>query len=204
MSYLTTEAERIKTGWILVSISSALTLSLIYWYIGNPQRFVTTRIGFDLELLTDLSVWIFTLLIVIGYSIYTVFAIPFVKAHLFTFSWLKLIGIWAAIVTGIVEEVLFRHVLMDYLFSIDLSSFAQIIISGLVFGLVHGAWGLLRGELKVILPVVLSTSVLGCLLAALYIFTDRSTFAPIVAHVLINIIIEPWLMLSAVSGKWKR
>jgi hypothetical protein len=25
----------------------------------------------------------------------------------------------------------------------------------------------------------------------------------IFAHVLINIVIEPWLMLSAVSGKWR-
>ncbi|MFK3937619.1 type II CAAX prenyl endopeptidase Rce1 family protein [Alkalihalobacillus sp. NPDC078783] len=51
--------------------------------------------------------------------------------------------------------------------------------------------------------IIVSTTILGCLLAALYIFSGRSTLAPIIAHVVINMIIEPWLMLSAVSGKWK-
>ena len=204
MSELTTAQERTKTGWVLASISSVLTISILYWYIGNPQRFIETRIGFNLDVLTDLSVWFFTMIIAFGYVGYTVFALPFVKAHLFTFTWLKVIGIWAAIVTGIVEEVLFRHVLMDYLLSIDFSSFAQIIISGVLFGLAHGAWGFLRGEVKVILPVVLATTILGCFLAWLYLYTGRSTFAPIIAHIIINIIIEPWLMLSAVSGKWNK
>ncbi|MEK5530349.1 CPBP family intramembrane glutamic endopeptidase [Viridibacillus sp. FSL R5-0468] len=75
--------------------------------------------------------------------------------------------------------------------------------SGITFGIAHGAWVLLRGEIKIALPAILSTTILGCLLAMLYIYTGRSTLAPIIAHVLINMVIEPWLMLSVISGKWK-
>ncbi|WYP26753.1 CPBP family intramembrane glutamic endopeptidase [Alkalihalobacillus sp. FSL W8-0930] len=203
MNGLATKVDKTKTSWILLMIWSTLTISIIYWYVGSPQRFIELRLGYHEELLGNLMVWLFTLAIILTYSLYTVYAIPFIKSHLFTFNWLKIIGIWAAFATGIVEEVLFRQVLMDYLYTLNVSSVAQIILSGLAFGLAHGAWGLLRGEVKVVFPVIVSTTILGCLLAALYIFSGRSTLAPIVAHVVINMIIEPWLMLSAVSGKWK-
>ena len=202
MKNMTTSDDRIKTGWILASISFMLTASIIFWYIGNPQSFIKTRIGVSSEASSNLSVWIFTVCIVVGYITYTAIALPFVRKHLLTFSWLKVIGIWAAIVTGIVEEILFRHILMDYMMSLDFSIFTQIFVSAFVFGLAHGAWVFLRGEFKIAVPIVISTTILGGLLAALYIMTGRSTFAPIVAHILINLAIEPWLMLSAVSGKW--
>ncbi|WP_054770041.1 CPBP family intramembrane glutamic endopeptidase [Lysinibacillus parviboronicapiens] len=203
MNEITTLKERIKTTWILVSISSMFTISVIYWYINNPKRFIEHGLGYSPEMLLNLPMWFFTLLIVIGYISYTMIAIPYVKRNLLTFSWLKLIGIWAAIVSGIVEEVVFRHLLMDYLLSIGLSYLPQVLISGIAFGIAHGAWVLLRGEIKIALPAILSTTILGCLLAVLYIYTGRSTFAPIIAHVLINMVIEPWLMLSAISGNWK-
>lgn len=203
MNEITTLKDRIKTGWILVSISSMLTLSVIYWYINNPKRFIEIGLGYSPEMLLNLPMWFFTLLIVIGYISYTMFAIPYVKRNLLTFSWLKLIGIWAAIVSGIVEEVVFRHLLMDYLLSIGFPYLPQVLISGITFGIVHGAWVVLRGEIKIALPAILSTTILGCLLAMLYIYTGRSTLAPIIAHVLINMVIEPWLMLSAISGIWQ-
>ncbi len=203
MNEITSLKDRIKTGWILISISSMLTISVIYWYINNPKRFIENGLGYSPGIVFNLPMWFFTLLIVIGYISYTMFAIPYVKRNLFTFSWLKIIGLWAAIVSGIVEEVVFRHLLMDYLLSIGFPYLSQVLISGITFGVVHGAWVLLRGEIKIALPAILSTTILGCLLAMLYIYTGRSTLAPIIAHVLINMVIEPWLMLSAISGKWK-
>ncbi|MGA3601388.1 CPBP family intramembrane glutamic endopeptidase [Lysinibacillus agricola] len=202
MGALTTSKERIKTGWILTIIATILTASIIFWFVNNPVGFIEHGIGYKREVISHLYIWIFTLLIVIGYIAYTIIALPFVRAHLFTFSWLKIIGIWAAIVTGIVEEVIFRHLLMEYLLSIAFSDILQILISGLLFGMAHGAWILLRGDWKIALPVIICTTILGSLLAMLYIMAGRSTFAPIVAHILINLVIEPWLMLSAVSGKW--
>lgn len=54
------------------------------------------------------------------------------------------------------------------------------------------------------LPVIIATTVLSALLAVLYIIGNRNILAPIVTHILINLFIEPWLMLSVVSGKWNR
>lgn len=203
MNEITTLKEQRKAGWILASISSMLSLSVIYWYVTNPKKFIENGLGYSLELHLNLPMWFFTAFIVIGYISYTMSAIPLVKSNLFTFSWLKLIGIWAAIVSGIVEEVVFRHLLMEYVLSIGFSNLSQVIISGIAFGIAHGAWVLLRGEMKIALPAILSTTILGCLLAMLYIYNGRSTFAPIVAHILINMVIEPWLMLAAISGKWQ-
>ncbi|WP_285394499.1 CPBP family intramembrane glutamic endopeptidase [Lysinibacillus sp. fls2-241-R2A-57] len=202
MSELTTSSERNKTGWILITIATMLTASIIFWFFNNPEGFIENLIGYKRDVFSNIFLWIFTLFIIVGYIAYTIIALPFVKAHVFTMSWLKVIGIWIAIVTGIVEEVIFRHLLMEYLLTNAFSDLTQILISGIVFGIAHGVWVLLRGDWKIALPVILSTTILGSLLAMLYIMTGRSTFAPIVAHMLINMVIEPWLMLSAVSGKW--
>jgi hypothetical protein len=80
----------------------------------------------------------------------------------------------------------------------------QVIISGVAFGLAHWCWTLLaKRDFKATLPAILSTSILGIFLAIIYLAGGRNLGPCIFAHVLINIVIEPWLMLSAVSGKWR-
>lgn len=197
-------ADEIKTAIILSSISVVLTGFIIFWYVNNPEKFIKEGLGIQLDVFDRPFVWIFALCIAVGYILYTVTFVPFVKKYLFTFSWLKLIGIWAAIVSSTVEEIVFRKVLMDWLMNLDFSITIQIFVSAVIFGLAHGAWVFLRGEFKIAFPVILATTVLGALLAILYILGDRNILAPIVAHLLINLFIEPWLMLSAVSGKWVR
>lgn len=191
------------TGLILGIPSIALTVHIFFWYLGNPQHFIEHRLGINPAAFTNPTVWIFTLAITIGYIMYTIRVIPFVRKHLFTFSWLKVIGIWAAFIFSTLEEILFRQILMDLLMRLDYSVAIQVLASALIFGLAHGAWILLNGELKIALPVILSTTVLGGLLAILYIIADRNILAPIVAHLLINLFIEPWLILASVTGKWK-
>lgn len=194
--------DEIITGLVLGSLSIALTGSILLWYFGNPQQFIEHRIGINTEAFNNPIVWILSILIAIGYIIYTAKEVPFVRDHLFTFSWLKVIGIWAAFVSSIVEEILFRQVLMDWLMSLDYSIIIQVLASAIIFGIAHGAWIFLRGELKIAIPVIISTTILGGLLAILYIIADRHILAPIVAHILINLFIEPWLILSAVTGNW--
>lgn len=197
-------ADEIKTAIMLSSISVVLNGFIIFWYVNNPEKFIKEGLGIQLDVFDRPFVWIFALCIAVGYILYTVTFVPFVKKYLFTFSWLKLIGIWAAIVSSTVEEIVFRKVLMDWLMNLDFSITIQIFVSAVMFGLAHGAWVFLRGEFKIAFPVILATTVLGALLAILYIVGDRNILAPIVAHLLINLFIEPWLMLSAVSGKWVR
>ena len=196
-----TEEEKM-TGWILGGMSFALTGSILIWYLGDSTQFIEHRLGLNAEAFNNPIAWLLAFIIMVGYIIYTVWAIPLVKENLFTFSWLKVIGIWAAFASGIVEEVFFRQILMDWLLSLDLSIIIQILASGIIFGVAHGTWIFIRGEFKIAIPVILSTTILGILLAFLYIVSGRNILAPIIAHIIINLFIEPWLILSAVSGSW--
>ena len=129
--------------------------------------------------------------------------IPMVLVKQKEISSFKLLGILPAL-AAIVEEVFFRRWTMDMLMSRGVTPILQVIISGIVFGLAHYSWILARGDFKFAIPAILSTSVLGILLAIIYLVGGRNLGPCIFAHAMINLIIEPWLMLSSVSGKWRR
>jgi membrane protease YdiL (CAAX protease family) len=131
-------------------------------------------------------------------------AIPSVFAHQKEISLLKLVGILSALVSGIVEEVFFRRWIMDILMSKGFAPIIQVVISGAAFGLAHTSWALpAQRNFKATLPAIISTSILGNFLAIIYLVGGRNLGPCVFAHVLINMVIEPWLMLSAVSGKWR-
>ncbi len=149
-------------------------------------------------------VWILATMVGVVYVLYTVRAIPFVASMQREVSLFKLLGILSAVVGGIVEEVFFRRWIMDMLMSGGLAPILQVIVSGIAFGLAHTSWTLLaKRDFKATLPAIISTSILGNFLAIIYLAGGRNLGPCIFAHVLINTVIEPWLMLSAVSGQWR-
>jgi uncharacterized protein len=195
--------DRRKTGLILGMTSlfmfSPLAMSLFWRPIPLFQN-----LGFERESVAPPLAWILAMIAVITYVLYTMKAIPLVLAKQKEISLFKLMGILAAVVGGIVEEVFFRRWTMDMLMSRDVGTILQVIISGVVFGLVHTSWTLLaKRGFKVTLPAIISTSILGVFLAIIYLAGGRNLGPCIFAHVMINMVIEPWLMLSAVSGKWR-
>jgi uncharacterized protein len=193
---------RRKTALILGTTAlfmfSPLAMSLFWRPIPLFQN-----LGFDRESFAPPLAWMLATITVIVYVFYTMKAIPLVLSKQKEISLFKLLGILSALVGGIVEEVFFRRWLMDMLMARGVTPIFQVIISGIVFGLAHTAWILFRGDIKFTFPAILSTSVLGFLLAIIYLMGGRNLGPCIFAHVLINIIIEPWLMLSSVSGKWR-
>jgi membrane protease YdiL (CAAX protease family) len=56
-------------------------------------------------------------------------------------------------------------------------------------------------RLALLLRAVGFTTLAGLALAALYLFSGRNLGPCIAAHFLINVVIEPWLMLAAVSQR---
>ncbi|ONK11763.1 CAAX amino terminal protease self- immunity [Streptomyces sp. MP131-18] len=135
-----------------------------------------------------------------SYSWYTLRAVPAVRRHVFELSRLKLIGIWAAVVSGVVEEIVLRQLLVDGLSAAGAARAVQVLTSAAVSGAAHALWVLIRGAWRVALPVVASTAALGALLAILHLVADRNVLPAIAAHVAINLVIEPWLILAAVSS----
>ena len=191
--------ERQITFWILLGLSTSMSIPLVIWVVNKPAFFFN-KIGINEQALTIPYAWLLSVLVAIGYTWYTFKAVPFVRRMQLEFSGLKLIGIWAALASGVIEEMFFRKMLMDWVLSMGTVATIQIIVSAVVFGVAHGSWVLLRGDLKIALPVIVSTAALGALLGIVYMVGERNLLPCIVAHTLINLIIEPWLILSAVSG----
>jgi len=194
--------DRRKTVLILGMTSlfmfSPLAMSLFWHPIPLFQN-----LGFERESIAPPLAWILATITAIAYVLYTMKAIPLILAKQKEISLFKLLGILSAVVGGIVEEVFFRRWTMDMLMSRGVAPILQVIISGIVFGLAHTSWILAKGDFKFTLPAILSTSGLGILLAIIYLLGGRNLGPCIFAHVMINVVIEPWLMLSSVSGKWR-
>ena len=194
--------DRRKTVLILGMTSlfmfSPLAMNLFWHPIPLFQN-----LGFERESIAPSLAWILATITAIAYVLYTMKAIPFVASMQHEMSLFKLLGILTAVVGGIVEEVFFRRWFMDNFMSAGFNPILQVVISGVAFGLAHTSWTLLaKRDFKVTLPAIISTAILGVFLAIIYLAGGRNLGPCIFAHVLINIVIEPWLMLSAVSGKW--
>ena len=194
--------DRRKTVLILGMISVFMLSPLMMSIFWRPIP-LFQNLGFERESIAPAIAWILATIIAIAYVFYTMKVIPLVFVKQREISWFKLLGVLSAL-AAIVEEVFFRRWTMDMLMSRGVTPILQVIISGIVFGLVHASWTLLaKRDLKATLPAILSTSILGIFLAIIYLAGGRNLGPCIFAHVLINIVIEPWLMLSAVSGKWR-
>lgn len=80
----------------------------------------------------------------------------------------------------------------------------QVLGSGLLFGVLHGVWGLMGRSLRAAIGATLATGFLGMMLAVVFIAAGRSLAPCIVAHFVINALIEPGLVLAATRGEMTR
>ena len=103
---------------------------------------------------------------------------------------------------GTSEELLMRGILIALLAGGGFGRSAQVLLSGLLFGLPHVAFGFLSGTFHIgaALGAIAGTTVLGSLFAAAYLMGGRSLIPCITAHALLNVVIEPWLVYSAMSS----
>jgi CAAX protease family protein len=135
--------------------------------------------------------------IAIVYSAYTALN-PHVGAHILEFSWLELLSIGAAVVAGLVEETILRGYVMTTLGRMGYGLVVQILLSGLFFALVH--FYAFAAPLSVLVVQGL-TFMLGVALATTYVIGKRSLTPVIISHALIDVLIEPWLLLSFFQKK---
>lgn len=195
--------DRNKTAWVLggatLTMFSPLAMVLAGYRIPMFQN-----LGFARGTMAPPIAWILAAIAGIVYVLYTMRAIPSIARLQREISWFKLLGILSAVIGGIVEEVFFRRWIMDMLMLGGFAPIIQVVVSGVAFGLAHTSWTLLaKRNFKATLPAIISTSILGIFLAIVYLAGGRNLGPCIFAHVLINTVVEPWLMLSAVSGKWR-
>lgn len=111
-------------------------------------------------------------------------------------------ALMVAISAGVCEETIFRGFIMTQARQAGLPLWLQILASALLFGAAHAGWGFLEGRanLPATVGAMVSTAILGGLLAVAYALAKRSLWPVIIAHGLIDLIAEPWLMLFALGG----
>jgi hypothetical protein len=191
-------AER-KSG-IILAILASLELG---WVLMNLQvsgwRFIR-YLGFATGMSGNVAGWAAAVLTT---AIFVAFALrlPSVRANLFRPSFLKLLAIALAIGSGILEEVMFRRWTMNWLMEHGQGAVVQVLGAGLLFGAGHGIWGLMGKSFRAALGATLATGFLGVMLAIVFLLAGRSVTPCIVAHFVINLLIEPGLVLAATRGE---
>lgn len=130
--------------------------------------------------------------------------LPSVRKTMFSFDWLKLLALGLAVAAGILEELVFRSLLMDSLEKRGANILLQIAVSAVAFGLMHAVWFFIRGSWRAGVGACLATGALGLGLAMVYVAGSRSVAPCVAAHFLINALVEPGLVLAAVRGEMGR
>lgn len=108
----------------------------------------------------------------------------------------------AGVVAGSVEEIFFRGFVMSELRCAGFGATVQILVSGVLFGAAHFGWVLFSGRVnwQALIGPVTATAILGLAYAISYIASRRSLMPVIAGHFIMNVLIEPWLILAALSG----
>jgi hypothetical protein len=194
-------AER-KSG-IILAIITAIEAG---WVVMNLQisgwRFIR-YLGFAPGVTGNLAGWIAA---VFATVIFVAFALrlPSVRENLFRPSFLKLLAVALAIVSSILEEVMFRRWTMNWLMAQGHGAIVQVLGAGLLFGAIHGFWGLMGKSFRAAIGATVATGFLGMMLGIVFLLAGRSLAPCIVAHFLINLLIEPGLVLAATRGEMQR
>lgn len=187
-------AARRRTTILATGVVASFATALAFWIFPNPPRFFAAMgVGDPVPGVG----WASAAVVAIAYISYTMWAVPAVRIIAVELSWFRLLAIPLALLSGVVEEMFYRRVVMDGLASTGTSLLGQIVISAVIFAAVHSVWALFSKSWRIVLPVVGSTAALGVLLALVYVASDRVVFPAVLAHIAINLMIEPGLLYSA-------
>ena len=154
--------------------------------------------------------WGLAVLVTAAYAAYAASASPFIRDHMLRpgrwrpYAWIRIVAVPMALISGFFEEAFFRKMLMDLAAHHGAVAPLQIVLSALAFGAVHAVWGVFGGNFRGALGAMLATSGLGAALGIVYVLGGRSIGPCIAAHVAINLLIEPWLIITAATNGWRR
>jgi membrane protease YdiL (CAAX protease family) len=106
----------------------------------------------------------------------------------------------AGLIGGSCEELVFRGAVIQSIREARGAAWVQFLMGSLLFGLAHLGWASLSGNLASGAAAAVVTGVLGAALSAVFFAGGRSLWPCIFAHASINMAIEPWLVLTMMSG----
>ncbi len=187
-----------KVACVIAGVVLSMGVPIAFKLAGHPPTFLRD-LGYRSGPRGTRGGWSLALILALAYIGFTISMSPAVAHHWRDLTLLKALSICASIVAGVVEEGIFRRWLMDSMMKIGAKAWLQIAVSGLAFGVAHGTWGLLGGHVQAVIGATIATTLLGVGLATVYIVGGRSLAPCIAAHFLIDAILEPGLLIGAMS-----
>ena len=185
-------------GWaVLVSFRAHGNFAAALW------RYASTPPGTSVA-------WGMAVLVTTAYAAYAASASPIIRDHMLRparwrpFAAIRIVAVPMALISGFFEEAFFRKALMDYVMHRGAGIVVQLAITATVFGAAHAVWGLVGGSVRGALGAMAATGILGGALGAIYIVGGRSIGPCMAAHIAINLLIEPWLILAAATHDWRQ
>ncbi len=199
-----------RMAWSVLAGATAIEGVALLWVfqrvLAKPQRLEHYFFAPQAQAVA----WILAAATALAYVAYAALRSPLIGELILSVSkWrpylgLRLVALAEAFVTGIFEEVAFRRFLMDWAAHRGAGAVVQIAASAVVFGVVHSSWGVFSANIRAAISASLATGVLGALLGVVYLASGRSLAPCVAAHITINLLLEPWLILAAATGSWGR
>lgn len=184
---------------ILLAIAFLELVPIVLPLIGIPWGFIgLQRLGAHPG--TPLA-WILAAATAAAYVRGSIREFPGLRERLGTGGLLRVAAIVVSVAAGITEEVVFRKAVMDPL--LGSSVFLAVAASAVTFGVAHGVWGFFGGW-RVARGAMLWTGMLGAALGIVYVAGGRSLLPCIASHAAIDLVLEPALILAALSRRVQR
>jgi hypothetical protein len=202
MSDLTVlDPRAIKRTWIFMLVALALYAWPFSLLPSGPLGWfgLAHFLGFGSPHPAPLRGWIGAAIVVALFCAASMRSYPLIRRHVFDWGSIKLAAILFALLSGIMEEIWFRMLIMNWAQSQGHGPTMQVAYSAVGFGAVHAVWGVAARKFKVAIGSMVATGLLGAALALVYLASDRVIAPCIWAHVVINLIIEPWLLIAAMT-----
>lgn len=198
----------IKTPRDVVAVRAVSSIVLVWLLFGATYILLRLRgqtlhsIGWKMS--SSIWGWLLGFVFAVIYAGFTLMWMIHAGAPVLT-DWSLfriLVALGIGISAGICEETVLRGFVMSQARDGGAHWILQILISAILFGLAHMGWGGLSGQvdMKQLVGAVAATTFLGLLMAITYLASGRSLTPPIIAHATIDFVLEPWLLLYAVTG----
>lgn len=195
------QKHRAESAWWMLGIIAVFAIALLIWMLPNPKGFLGLFGSFETVPAVG---WISATALTVAYIGYTLWALPVVRRMAVEISWLKLVAVPLAVLSGIIEELFFRQFLMDFFETQGHGLIMQTVVSAVLFAVVHVVWVFFARDWRILIPVFTSTFVLGVLFSGVYVLSDRVVLPVVLAHIAINLVIEPGLLHNAVLESKKQ
>lgn len=191
LSWLGGEEARTVSGFIVGSVSQIVAVALL-WLVFRPaaleESVAATRVASDAE------GWFIALAIVAVEAVVMYGFVLDVGWRALEPDALNVTGSIGPLMDGVTQEVFFRGYLILRLKRAGHGAFVQLLFSSVAFSAIHLGYA---GEgWSEILPPMLGTLGLGAALGWAFIRGGYSLRPPIAAHVVILILVQPWLALA--------